>query len=108
MAVGGTGGAGEQLAGQRAGEHPVLAGAEDDVARELVADDERRAAAAARPVVPLVDVDVGAADAGAPHADQHLVVADRRLPDTSDIKHTAPTTASCPSTSARGPTTLPS
>jgi hypothetical protein len=45
-----------------------------DVAGELVADDERRVAAALRPVVPFVDVDVGTAHPRAPHADEHLVV----------------------------------
>src|SRR5690606_24842606 len=49
------------------------------VAGELVADGEWRTAAPLRPGVPVVDVDVGAADAGAPDADQHLVVADLRL-----------------------------
>ena len=50
-----------------------------DVAGELVADDDRRLDASLRPRVPIVDVHVGAAHAGAPHANQHFVVADRRL-----------------------------
>jgi hypothetical protein len=51
------------------------------VARELVADGERRSASALCPRVPLVDVHVGAAHAGAPHLDQHFVVADLRTRD---------------------------
>jgi len=47
-----------------------------DVTRELVADGEGRAATVLRPLVPVVDVHVGAAHAGATHANQHFVVAD--------------------------------
>src|SRR5690606_15092724 len=46
------------------------------VARELVSDHEWRLAASARPVVPLVDVHVGAADARAAHTDQDFVLPD--------------------------------
>ena len=45
---------------------------------ELVADRHRHGDGLLRPLVPLVDVDVGAADAGAQHLDQHVVDADRR------------------------------
>ena len=71
MPLGGHAVAGVHVAHERAHLHHV--------ARELVADGERRLAAPLRPVVPLVDVDVGAADAGAAHADQHLIVTDGRL-----------------------------
>src|SRR6185437_4823350 len=50
-----------------------------DIAGELVADDDRWFDAALRPGVPAVDVDVGAADTGAPDANQDFVVSDRRL-----------------------------
>ena len=50
-----------------------------DVAGELVPDDDRRLDAPLRPVVPVVDVHVGAAHAGAPDANQDFVVADRRF-----------------------------
>ena len=52
-----------------------------DIAGEFVSDDERRLATALRPRVPVVDVHVGAADAGAPHTDQDFVVSDPRLRD---------------------------
>jgi hypothetical protein len=47
-----------------------------DVARELVPDGERRTAPILRPLVPVVDVHVGAADTGATHANQYFIVAD--------------------------------
>ena len=50
-----------------------------DFAGELVADDERRLHASLRPRVPVVDVHVGAADAGAPHANQNFIVSNGRL-----------------------------
>ena len=50
----------------------------DDPADELVADDHRHGDRLLRPGVPVVDVHVGAADAGAQHLDQHVVDADRR------------------------------
>ena len=50
----------------------------DDFPGELMANDERRFASAARPVIPLVDVHVSAADTGATHLDQDLVVQNRR------------------------------
>ena len=43
---------------------------------EFVADRHGHGNGLLRPVVPFVDVDVGAADAGAQHADQHVVDAD--------------------------------
>ncbi len=52
----------------------------DDLAHELVADHHRHGDGLLRPGVPVVDVQVGAADAGAVHADQHVVDADRWAP----------------------------
>ena len=49
----------------------------DDLADELVADDQRRDDRAAGPRVPRLDMQVRAADAGAVHADQHVVDAHR-------------------------------
>jgi hypothetical protein len=51
----------------------------DDFTSELVTDDEGRLASSLRSVVPVVDVDVGAAHAGAMHADENFVVANARL-----------------------------
>jgi hypothetical protein len=51
----------------------------DNVARELVTDDEGGFAARLRPVIPLVNVHVRAAHSGTPHTDQNLVVSDSRL-----------------------------
>jgi hypothetical protein len=45
----------------------------DDAADELVADDQTRLDHALRPLVPLVDVQVGAADRGLFELDEHLV-----------------------------------
>ena len=53
----------------------------DDLADELVPDHERHRNRLLRPGVPRVDVEVGAADAGLPHPDQHVVDADLRLRD---------------------------
>jgi len=50
-----------------------------DVAGEFVADDKRRLASSSRPVVPVVDVDIGSANARAAHADQDFVVPDLRF-----------------------------
>ena len=50
----------------------------DDPADELVADDHRHRDRLLRPGVPVVDVHVGAADAGAQHLDQHVVDAEPR------------------------------
>ena len=44
----------------------------DHLAAELMADDERRVDGAGRPVVPRLDMQVGAADAGAQHADLYF------------------------------------
>ena len=61
------------------GQGPVDPGADlDDLPGELVADDHRRRDRPRGPVVPLVDVDVGAADGRALHADQHIVRTRRR------------------------------
>ena len=51
----------------------------DDLADELVADDERDGDRLLRPCVPRVDVQVGAADAGLAHADEDVVDPDLRL-----------------------------
>src|SRR5207244_8015804 len=48
----------------------------DDPADELVADHERHRDGLLRPGIPVVDVQVGAADAGTQHLDQHVVHAD--------------------------------
>src|SRR5262249_29253674 len=66
-------------ADQVAGAEVIDVGADlDDLADELVADDHGHGDGPAGPVVPLVDVDVGAADAGALDADQDVVDADSR------------------------------
>ena len=49
----------------------------DDPADELVADRHGDGDGFLRPLVPLVDVDVGAADPGPQHLDQDVVDADR-------------------------------
>ena len=49
----------------------------DDLAGELMADDDGRPHASLRPGVPVGDVQVGAADARVAHADQHLAGAGR-------------------------------
>src|SRR5579884_2401678 len=49
-----------------------------DFADELMADDHRDWNGFARPVVPFPDVDIGAANAGAPDTDKHVVDADFR------------------------------
>jgi hypothetical protein len=51
----------------------------DYVAGEFMADDERRLAAAARPLIPVVDVHVGSANSGAANFDQNFIVSDFRL-----------------------------
>src|SRR5258708_15857680 len=48
----------------------------DDLADELVPDDQRRAHVGLRPAVPLEDVQIGAANAGVQHPDEHVVPAD--------------------------------
>jgi hypothetical protein len=50
----------------------------DDAADEFMADGQAGLDRALRPFVPLVDVQVGAADRGLFHLDQHLVRADLR------------------------------
>ena len=50
----------------------------DDIPGKFVSDDERRFAATGRPGVPFVDMDIGAADTRATHADEDFVIADRR------------------------------
>src|SRR5687768_8809506 len=47
------------------------------VTGELVPHDDRRLHASTRPIIPLVDMDVGAAYPRPPHANQHFVVAYR-------------------------------
>ena len=48
-----------------------------DLAHELVTDHHRHGDGRLRPRIPAVDVEVGAADRGLAHPDQHLVVAGR-------------------------------
>ena len=60
----------------------------DDLADELMADDHRHGNGLLGPGVPVVDVHVGAADAGAQHVDQHVVDA--------DLRHAAPLRATGP------------
>lgn len=65
-----------------AGGEGVDVGADgDDLAHELVADGERHLDGGLGPLVPLKDMNVGAADAGVVHADQYVVDADGRLGD---------------------------
>src|SRR5206468_1858366 len=47
-----------------------------DLADELVADGHRHRDVALRPLVPVVNMDVGAADGRAPHRDEEVVVPD--------------------------------
>ena len=56
-----------------------IAADRDDAADEFVARDRARLDRLLRPGVPVVDVDVGAADAGLQHLDQHVVDAVARL-----------------------------
>ena len=49
----------------------------DDLADELMADHHRHRNGLLGPGIPLVDVQIGAADAGAEHLDEHVVDADR-------------------------------
>jgi hypothetical protein len=51
----------------------------NDIAGELVTDYERGLAARARPVIPIVYVDVGATYSGPANANQYFIVADSRL-----------------------------
>jgi hypothetical protein len=67
--------AGDAVAGR---EPRHLAAHLDDLAAVLVADLHRHRDGALRPGVPVVDVDVGAADRGLPHADEDVVRADAR------------------------------
>src|SRR5947199_8979733 len=46
----------------------------DDVAREFVTDGERWLASPARPRIPIVDVNVGAADTCAAHPYEHFII----------------------------------
>ena len=66
--------------------HPIagldaahLAADLDDLARILVTDGHRHRNGLLRPRIPVVDVHVGAADGGAVHLDEHVVVTDRGL-----------------------------
>ena len=55
-----------------------------DLAHELVPDDHRHWDGRLRPRVPVVDVQIGAADRGLANADQHLAIAGRRLGNVLD------------------------
>ena len=58
----------------------------DDLARELVADHERRLEPPLSPGVPVGDVEVGAAHARVPHGDQHLPGTGGGFPDARDLE----------------------
>ena len=68
------------LAGDQVADRDVVhEGADlDDLAEEFVAGDERGLHSGGRPVVPALDVQVGAADAGAQHADLDVLRARSR------------------------------
>jgi hypothetical protein len=51
----------------------------NDIACEFMTDDEWRLASRARPVIPVVNVNVGAAHPRATNANQYFIVADSRL-----------------------------
>jgi hypothetical protein len=57
-----------------------------DIARELVSNRERRLAAAAGPRVPVVDVNVGTAYAGAANTYENFVVAHLRLRNILELE----------------------
>ena len=70
--------AADDIAGEKIGD----VGADlDDLAHEFMADRQRDGDGLLRPIVPLVNVHVGAADARAMHADQDIVDADAGFPD---------------------------
>ena len=70
-----------------AGEEVVDVGADgDDFADEFVADGHGDGNGFLRPVVPVVDVDVGSADAGVEHADEDVVNAHRGFGDVFQPK----------------------
>jgi len=58
----------------------------DDIAGELMPHDERRLATALCPRVPIVNVNIGAANSRAPHADQNFVLPDPRLRDILQLE----------------------
>ena len=57
-----------------------------DIPGEFVTDDEGRLAPPLRPCIPVVDVNVGAADAGALHANENFVLPDPRLLDILELE----------------------
>ena len=61
--------AGDEIAGSEVAD---VGADRDDLADELVADDEPRLDRVLSPLVPRVDMEVGAADAGSQHPDEHL------------------------------------
>ena len=67
--------AADDLAGMKVGD--VGAGGHD-LADELMADDHRHGNGFPRPIVPFPDVDIGAANAGAHHADENIIDTDFR------------------------------
>src|SRR6185503_19518028 len=58
----------------------------DDLSGELVPNDERGLAPSASPFIPVGNVEVGAADAGVAHANEHVGGATRRLGDVRDFQ----------------------
>ena len=57
-----------------------------DVSSEFVTDDKRRLASRLRPVIPVVNVHIGAAHACAPHANENFVISDSRLRNISQCE----------------------
>jgi hypothetical protein len=53
----------------------------DDLTTKFVADREWHGNRFTRPVIPLIDMNVGAAYCSSPDPDQYIVVSDRRLVD---------------------------
>jgi hypothetical protein len=74
---------GHAIAGVHVGDEPSDL---DDFAGELVADDDRRLHAALCPRIPVVNVHVGAAHAGAPHPNEHFVFSDCRLGNVAEFE----------------------
>jgi len=52
-----------------------------DISGEFMTDDERRLASRLRPVVPVVDVNISAAHAGASDTDENFIISDSWLGD---------------------------
>jgi hypothetical protein len=75
------------------GSHPVASldvGNEladfDDVTSKFMADHEWRFATTSRPVIPLVDVHIRAADTRTTHTNQHFVVSNGRNGNVAELE----------------------